>query len=164
MTMRSQPPGSSTAPPTSGTSSGATSRARASQRLSLWRAYTQPALQLEGQQGKARRKRRDQLLAGRRGAAFWMQFAFSATEFALLAGAYAAVLWFAPEGTHSGVLSWLAATESFGNVFVAVAIYAGVIFALEPFFVAAGFAMYLNRRVELEAWDIEQEFRRAFAR
>jgi len=35
---------------------------------------------------------------------------------------------------------------------------------LEPFFVGAGFAMYLNRRVELEAWDIEQEFRLAFAR
>ena len=35
---------------------------------------------------------------------------------------------------------------------------------MEPFYVAAGFAMYLNRRVELEAWDIEQEFRRAFAR
>jgi hypothetical protein len=34
---------------------------------------------------------------------------------------------------------------------------------MEPFYVAAGFAMYLNRRVELEAWDIEQEFRRAFA-
>jgi hypothetical protein len=33
---------------------------------------------------------------------------------------------------------------------------------LEPFYVAAGFAMYLNRRVQLEAWDIEQEFRRAF--
>jgi hypothetical protein len=35
---------------------------------------------------------------------------------------------------------------------------------VEPFFVGAGFAMYLNRRVELEAWDIEQEFRLAFAR
>jgi hypothetical protein len=34
---------------------------------------------------------------------------------------------------------------------------------MEPFYVAAGFAMYLNRRVELEAWDIEQELRRAFA-
>lgn len=34
---------------------------------------------------------------------------------------------------------------------------------LEPFFVAAGFSMYLNRRVELEAWDVEQELRRAFA-
>ena len=35
---------------------------------------------------------------------------------------------------------------------------------LEPFYVGAGFAIYLNRRAELEAWDIEQEFRRAFSR
>ena len=35
---------------------------------------------------------------------------------------------------------------------------------LEPFYVGAGFAIYLNRRAELEAWDIEQEFRRAFFR
>ena len=41
--------------------------------------------------------------------------------------------------------------------------YAGIVLLLEPFYVAAGFAMYLNRRVELEAWDIEQEFRLAFA-
>ena len=41
--------------------------------------------------------------------------------------------------------------------------YAMAVLFLEPFYVAAGFAMYLNRRAELEAWDIEQEFRRAFA-
>ena len=35
---------------------------------------------------------------------------------------------------------------------------------LEPFYVAAGFGMYLNRRVELEAWDIEQDLRHAFPR
>lgn len=134
------------------------------QRLSPWRSYTQPALQLEGQHGKARRKRREQLLAGRRVAALRMQFAFSATEGALIAGAYAAMLWFAPEGMQAGLLSWLADTNALGNVFVSVSIYAGVVFALEPFFVAAGFAMYLNRRVELEAWDVEQEFRRAFVR
>ena len=40
--------------------------------------------------------------------------------------------------------------------------YAAVIGFVEPFYVAAGFAMYLNRRAALEAWDIEQEFRRAF--
>jgi hypothetical protein len=34
---------------------------------------------------------------------------------------------------------------------------------LEPYYVAAGFGMYLNRRAELEAWDIEQELRRVFA-
>ena len=38
-----------------------------------------------------------------------------------------------------------------------------VVLFLEPFYVAAGFGIYLNRRAELEAWDIEQEFRRAFA-
>ena len=41
--------------------------------------------------------------------------------------------------------------------------YVITVLFLEPFYVAAGFGMYLNRRAELEAWDIEQEFRRAFA-
>jgi len=41
--------------------------------------------------------------------------------------------------------------------------YAAAVAFIEPFYVAAGFGMYLNRRVELEAWDVEQEFRRAFA-
>ena len=39
--------------------------------------------------------------------------------------------------------------------------YAATVAIVEPFFVAAGFGLYLNRRVELEAWDIEQELRRA---
>ncbi|MEZ5537791.1 MAG: DUF4129 domain-containing protein [Thiolinea sp.] len=33
------------------------------------------------------------------------------------------------------------------------------IIIIEPFFVAAGFALYLNRRTQLEAWDIELSFR-----
>jgi Domain of unknown function (DUF4129) len=32
--------------------------------------------------------------------------------------------------------------------------------AIEPFFVGAGFGLYLNRRTQLEAWDIELSFRR----
>ena len=47
---------------------------------------------------------------------------------------------------------------------LACACYRVAVAIVEPFFVGAGFAMYLNRRVELEAWDIEQEFRLAFAR
>ena len=34
---------------------------------------------------------------------------------------------------------------------------------LEPFYVRPALRCTLNRRAELEAWDIEQEFRRAFA-
>jgi hypothetical protein len=46
---------------------------------------------------------------------------------------------------------------------VSFASYALVVAFIEPFYVAAGFVMYLNRRAELEAWDVEQELRRAFA-
>lgn len=36
--------------------------------------------------------------------------------------------------------------------------------ALEPFYVGAGFGLYLNRRTEIEAWDIEIVLRRLRAR
>jgi hypothetical protein len=76
---------------------------------------------------------------------------------------FSLVFWFAPgeEGpSFSGLF-----TGGQVSPFVEFAFnvpYALVILFLEPFYVAAGFAMYLNRRAELEAWDIEQEFRRAF--
>jgi hypothetical protein len=38
--------------------------------------------------------------------------------------------------------------------------YAGAVFLLEPFYVAAGFALYLNRRTLLEGWDLEVALRR----
>jgi hypothetical protein len=36
--------------------------------------------------------------------------------------------------------------------------------AVEPFFVGAGFGLYLNRRTQLEAWDVEIAFRKMRAR
>jgi hypothetical protein len=36
--------------------------------------------------------------------------------------------------------------------------------AIEPLYVACGFALYLNRRTQLEAWDIDLAFRRMRAR
>ncbi|MEO5561550.1 MAG: DUF4129 domain-containing protein [Dokdonella sp.] len=35
---------------------------------------------------------------------------------------------------------------------------------IEPFYIGAGFGLYLNRRVQLEGWDIELAFRRIAAR
>lgn len=132
-------------------------------RLSPWRSYTQPVAQLEGQRGAARRSRRNQLLKGKRGAAAGMHLVFAHTEVVLALGMASLVLWFAPEGTQAVAWSWLSASESVGNQLVLTVLYLLVVFVLEPFYVAAGFAMYLNRRVELEGWDIEQGFRRAFA-
>jgi hypothetical protein len=133
-------------------------------RLSPWRSYVQPVLQLEGQHGQARRERIARILGPHRGAAFWMQGAFACAEAALAFGMASLIPWFAP-GEERG--RWLAALVGHDSAWVigaALLCYAVAVAVVEPFFVGAGFAMYLNRRVELEAWDIEQEFRLAFAR
>ncbi|MBL0729331.1 hypothetical protein [Piscinibacter sp. HJYY11] len=134
-------------------------------RFSPWRAFTQPIYQLEGQRGTARRQRRKQLLRQQRGAALGMQIAFSCITTSLTFGTLALALWFAPEELRGDVLNWMAGRGQDDSVLASLCtagVYAAVVALLEPFYVAAGFAMYLNRRVQLEAWDIEQEFRRAF--
>ena len=81
---------------------------------------------------------------------------------ALYLGVLSVTLWAAPEGGVRQMFGWLVNTDSIASSVLVAAGYALAVGLLEPFYVAAGFAMYLNRRVELEAWDIEQEFRRAF--
>lgn len=130
-------------------------------RLSPWRAFTQPIYQLEGQRGAARRQRRRQLLHYQRGAAGGMHFAYANVEMALSFGTLALALWFTPTDLRGDVFGWFT-SDSLGTSLTLAGVYAAVVMLLEPFYVAAGFAMYLNRRVQLEAWDIEQEFRRAF--
>jgi len=133
------------------------------QRLSAWRSYTQPVRQLEGQSGKALRKRCRQVLAGKRGAAFAMHLCFAHFEALLVMGLYALGAWLTPGDTHLSLFRWLGGTDSLAASLLGTAAYALAVLFVEPFYVASGFAMYLNRRVELEAWDIEREFRRAFA-
>ena len=136
-------------------------------RFSPWRAYTQPIEQLEGQRGGARRKRRKLILNDNRGAATALQTAFANAEGVLSYALVALLWWFAPENRSADVWDWFFnpgshAAGQLGLMIATTLGYFAVVLFLEPFYVAAGFAMYLNRRVALEAWDIEQEFRRAF--
>jgi hypothetical protein len=131
-------------------------------RLSPWRSYTQPIEQLEAQRAAALRDRRKKILAGQHGRATAMQLAFANLELALGAGLLMTTAWFSPAGHEGDALGWLVGTDSPLATSIMALMYAGVVLVVEPFYVAAGFAMYLNRRVQLEAWDVEQEFRRAF--
>lgn len=134
-------------------------------RLSPWRAFTQPVHQLEGLSGKRLRRRVRQIRSGRSGAAAMMTSAFALAELALIFALISLIFWLAPKGMAPQVDFMRALEgEETGAEFVYASAYAVVVVFLEPFYVAAGFGMYLNRRVELEAWDIEQEFRRAFAK
>ena len=130
-------------------------------RLSPWRSYTQAIDQLEGQRGAALRARRRTMLSGQQGRAAGMQLVFANLELVLCVGLLALAAWFSLPGEEAVSLPWLT-DGSRSAQFLATGVYAAAVLFVEPFFVGAGFGMYLNRRVQLEAWDVEQEFRRAF--
>jgi len=133
-------------------------------RLSPWRALTEPVYQLEGFSIFRSSPRITQIRRRAAGSALMMTSVFTLAEQALAIALFSLVFWFAPNGTES----WLGEIVSGeAPLFVMLGLslaYAAAVLFVEPFYVAAGFGMYLNRRAELEAWDIEQEFRRAFAR
>lgn len=132
------------------------------QRLTIQRSFIQPAIQLEGLRGRELRDRVKLLQTGHRGAKYALLTACSFAETALSVAALSLLMWFMP--THWDVSMAGAFLVSPNAVAQAIgfAAYAGAVFIVEPHFVAGGFGMYLNRRVELEAWDIEQDLRRAF--
>ena len=109
-------------------------------------------------QGAARAHRPHPRLASRRGARDAERV--RAFESALAFGLASLIPWFAPADERG---AWLGRAVRRrlgpGRSRIELACFALAVAIVEPFFVGAGFAMYLNRRVELEAWDIEQEFR-----
>ena len=131
-------------------------------RLSFWRAYSMPVGQLEGQTGSARRRRVKAILRSQRGAATMTQSAFSWIEGLLMLGMVSLVPLMMPGLLDWKSLRWLT-EEGLAATGLLYAAHATAVLFVEPFFVASGFAMYLNRRVELEAWDVEQGLRHAFA-
>jgi hypothetical protein len=130
-------------------------------RLSASRSFTQPIHQLEGLTGAPLRSRISQVATRHRGAARLMTHTFAAAEFSLYISFCSLLFWLAPRlGTDW--LDWIVQISPAQSLLLN-GFYAAAVLFLEPFYVASGFGMYLNRRVELEAWDIEQEFRHAFA-
>ena len=139
-------------------------RTLTTRRLSPWRSFTQPVYQLEGQKGSKLRKRVAQIRRGNTGGAVLVTSAYSLVEMVLWTALLSLVYWFAPPGHEPDLDSMLEGVVSPVFALASAGAYVLVIAFLEPLYVASGFTMYLNRRVELEAWDIEQEFRRAFPR
>jgi hypothetical protein len=131
-------------------------------RLSPWRSFTQPVYQLEGLPFGKLRARVKQLRRRKLGAALLMTSAFAIAEACLAFTALSLLVWFAPSASAPSLTALVfdPASRYFEAAYALA--YAAVVAFLEPFYVAAGFAMYLNRRADLEAWDVEQELRRAF--
>ncbi len=129
-------------------------------RLSPNRSFEAPVLVLEGLQGEVRRKRLEVLQPKAGSAAFWLTLLGVHIEAFLVIGLIVGVYFFIPAELEidwwsvivsgsSGEQDWLVN----GLTFMAMAVVA-------PVYVSSGFALYLNRRIELEAWDIELGFKR----
>lgn len=127
-------------------------------RLSASRSFTQPVHQLEGLKGKDLRARLRVLSARSSGTARAVTYAYAMVETSCIVGLLVLPAWFGLKGVFDFQDPFRA------TPFLTALAYPLVVLFLEPFYVASGFGMYLNRRVELEAWDIEQEFRNAFGR
>jgi hypothetical protein len=132
-------------------------------RLSPWRSLTQPVYQLEGLQGTGLRARVRQIRRAYTRASAGLSAAFGVAEAVLVLGLTSLIPWFALQGYTQNITTALVTQNGSRPLYLVMALaYAVTLGFLEPFYVASGFALYLNRRAELEAWDIEQEFRRAF--
>lgn len=132
-------------------------------RLHPARSFVLPVWQLERQSGAAARTRREGLQKRLWGHAVWLTVVCVHFEAAVLLSMGSVIDLLVPAKTDSafdlaqlfsaddGVALWTW-TDT-----IAYALAASLI---EPIYVAAGFALYLDRRMRLEGWDVEVGLRR----
>ncbi len=137
-------------------------------RFSPVRALYLPIDLLEGVQGQRLRQRRSVLGGQAYGNATLLMLACLHFEGALVLGGMAAVALYLPESLLPDnmqaalrmlSIEWPAWLEFAWNALVWAAVS-----VVEPFYVGAGFGLYLNRRTQVEAWDVEIVFRKLRAR
>ena len=134
-------------------------------RFDFTRSFRLPVWQLEGLKGKKRSERTHALARRSGGYATWLTLICLHLE-AFIQLAILGLVWmFVPEVIIKSIWEYfwnLLSGDTFPYWFLLasnIIYYLGVTI-IEPFFVSAGFALYLNRRTLLEAWDIEMTFRR----
>ena len=127
-------------------------------RLSLQRAFDAPVTVLEELKGSDR-SRRLKVLHGRyTDVALGNQFICFCFEIIVMLGLIILALFFIPDSMAMELF------DSFESMTL-TAQWTWIVFGfvamtlMMPFHTMAGFALYLNRRIELEAWDIEINFR-----
>lgn len=135
-------------------------------RLSLRRAFLLPVWQLEGQRGKPARQRCKVLSSRVDNLSVGLTVFCVNISFFLGLSLLLLIQLFVPEGQQGffRLDDWTNGQVSAATLFVLNLAYIAGETIVEPFYVASGFALYLNRRSELEGWDIELAFRRMATR
>lgn len=130
------------------------------QRFDFTRSFNLPVWLLEGLRGKRRFDRVRVLQKHSRPSAFWLTVVCLHFVMLLQLSAFGLIALFIPEQVweEPDTIFWFLDSSSFDWVSLFAYVLADLI--IEPLYVAAGFMLYLNRRTELEGWDIEVAFKR----
>jgi hypothetical protein len=137
-------------------------------RFSFSRGFNLPIWQLERLKGKERAKRQDLLLSAVHSEAIWLTTGLFLIEIILTFSLLGLFLLFIPESHFDSFSSnffnpELGSIETWVTLSIS-AVYIAMTLLIEPFYIAANFALYINRRTQLEAWDIELSLRKIATR
>ncbi|MBL4819061.1 MAG: hypothetical protein JKY15_07550 [Deltaproteobacteria bacterium] len=136
-------------------------------RISFTRSFDLPLIQLEGVKGAERSKRLRVIHSGDSGSAVWLTVVFVLVEFIIYLSIVTLIYLLVPEVYLQNFDLWEWMTADTDSKFVAQVFNFLIYLAISlvaPFYVACGFALYLNQRTHLEAWDIELSFKRLAAK
>ncbi len=137
-------------------------------RFHMARSTAMPITQLEGLRGAQRRNRAKVLNIKIANHGMGVTVAYQHLVLALYLGIYLIVFALIPTPyQHSIGEAWLELPLGDGErtvMLLSLAIFYVAQTALQPWFVGAGFGLYINCRTQLEAWDIEVAFRRMVQR
>lgn len=127
-------------------------------RLSPTRSMDLPVIQLEGLRSTARSERLKILHREESNPASWLSLLSLAIEVFLAFGVAVLLFLLIPEEVNWGQEQVFNAEGVALPVLLVCYYLAQAMVA--PFYVACGFSLYLNRRIKLEAWDIDIAFQR----
>lgn len=131
-------------------------------RFNLTRSFDLPITQLEQLTGSQRRLRLKTLHGRGNGSAVALTFASVLFEVTLYFGCLFLIAVLVPDQVNFNLFASVDSSDYwFGILDHCLMIMSMTVVA--PFYISAGFMLYINRRIELEAWDIEIQFRKMSA-
>lgn len=125
-------------------------------RLSPWRSFRNCVWQLENHTRQARRQRVSTLSRPPSNHAGTLTVTLFHLESFLSLGLMALLVMLIPWQFNLELERWYDTHDSAATLLSMLCWY-GVMCVLEPLYVACGFALYLNKRTQLEGWDLQLE-------
>ena len=127
-------------------------------RITVGRSFVQPIIILEGLSGADYNRRVNNLKQNSGSAPSWLTICCAHFELFLMLGIYAFIIMLIPDEVD--IDYWkMVEQQSVISLYISNAVTYFCMALIAPFYICAGFMLYINRRILLEGWDVEIQFR-----